>query len=596
MTCPLAPLHAATAADPARDDEAGMLHVALPRKLLLQHRGGVPVIYYGAEVLSFDDPSLAPLSGLLAAGAPFDRAALAQACPKASAASRDAAIGALLDLGLLSPEPGPVPQSRPADPPALPAAADPRDWRDAEAIGRDLAGAPVHPAHLELVVPVFRIAHPVLDADNRQVGEANVFPRGLRLDRPTEWRSCTYPGTRHMDDKPMNVTALKAMREHWPEMMAVLAVIRARALARAGLSGALTLGQIERLCIAVLALPTWESFRGAPLDPVLSSLFRVTDGLRIVVHQMMFVPSAEPMLPPEAVVDAAALYDYAERSLSFHSDTGVCAGPQHFIREFLSVLVEGAAPRFGAGGTIGPAMRRALLGLDQALDYGFAALAAHAATFVIWTEMAEAWDAISRRAAAWPGPLSPAAAHFAEAAAEAGRRLAHATYLGRAPWRQMRRDTYAEMESEAARLTRWFPPAPRTPAVACPDAADLALALPGLPEGEASVLATILAGFATRAGAHLTRAAAWQARIADRLSRPAAPGFALRDLTLHTRLVADPGPRLPFLPDALAQLTGLTLDILTQPWGDTAPGPRHRDGPGRPTHRAATPRPNQERP
>ena len=120
------------------------------------------------------------------------------------------------------------------------------------------------------MVPVFRIAHPALDTDDRQVGEANTFPRALRLDRPTDWQTCTYPGTRHADDKPMNLTALKAMRSHWPEMMAVLADIRARYLDRAALRAPLTLGQVERLCIAVLSLPTWEAF-GGPLHPVLSS-------------------------------------------------------------------------------------------------------------------------------------------------------------------------------------------------------------------------------------------------------------------------------------------------------------------------------------
>jgi hypothetical protein len=36
----------------------------------------------------------------------------------------------------------------------------------------------------------------------------------MRLDVPTNWRACIYPGTRHLDPKPMNVTALKAMRAH----------------------------------------------------------------------------------------------------------------------------------------------------------------------------------------------------------------------------------------------------------------------------------------------------------------------------------------------------------------------------------------------
>jgi len=49
---------------------------------------------------------------------------------------------------------------------------------------------------------VYRIPHPALDGDDRQVGEANVWPPGLRLDRETEWRVCQYPGSRYRDVAP----------------------------------------------------------------------------------------------------------------------------------------------------------------------------------------------------------------------------------------------------------------------------------------------------------------------------------------------------------------------------------------------------------
>lgn len=517
----------------------GLLHVSLPRRVVLENRGGLPTIYFGAEVIAFDDAPLAPLADALAAGEPF---VAAEICPMADPMDLQAAVDTLRDIGLLG-DHAAVPVPRRAKVPDLPAAAIAQDWRDVQAVAAAL-NVPMHPGHLELVVPVFRIAHPALDTDDRQVGEANTFPRALRLDRPTDWQTCTYAGTRHADDKPMNLTALKAMRAHWPEMMAVLADIRARYLARAALGAPLTLGQVERLCIAVLSLPTWEAF-GGPLHPVLSSLFRVTDGLRIVVHQMMFVPSAEPMLPPETVVTAGELYDYAERSLSFHSDTGVCAGPQHFIAEFLSVIVEGAAPRFGAGGQISAAVADALSRLDAAMDYGFAALAAHAASFAIWPHMAEAWAEIAAL------PNLPQA--WRTEADEAARRLEHASYLGQAAWRAQRLATYADMERQALSLSRQTME-PAAIRITCPDDTQLP-----------ADLAAILQRFATRAAAHLARASALQAQINHQMGRPHAPGFALSDMVLHARLVNDPHPRLQFLPEALKRLTGLTLQVETTP-------------------------------
>ena len=85
---------------------------------------------------------------------------------------------------------------------------------------------------LEVILPIFRIAHAALDTDQRQVGEANVFPSGLRLDVPTEWRTCNLPGTRYQNEKPMNVTAMRVMRAHWSQMMATLLRVREAYLSR----------------------------------------------------------------------------------------------------------------------------------------------------------------------------------------------------------------------------------------------------------------------------------------------------------------------------------------------------------------------------
>ena len=113
----------------------------------------------------------------------------------------------------------------------------PRSWSlaECESITLDLANRAVEIGYIEAVVPVFRVAHPALDADGRQVGEANVYPPRLRLDRETEWRVCPYSGSRYRDDLPMNVTGLKAMTKHWKPIMATILEVRAelRAAARA---------------------------------------------------------------------------------------------------------------------------------------------------------------------------------------------------------------------------------------------------------------------------------------------------------------------------------------------------------------------------
>ena len=51
-----------------------------------------------------------------------------------------------------------------------------RSWDECEEITREITGQPLEHGYLELIVPVFRVAHIALDTEGRQVGEANVFP------------------------------------------------------------------------------------------------------------------------------------------------------------------------------------------------------------------------------------------------------------------------------------------------------------------------------------------------------------------------------------------------------------------------------------
>ena len=268
-----------------------------------------------------------------------------------------------------------MPSASHARPSPLPKArtSEPRTWADCAAITTELAGRAVDPGHLELIVPMFRVAHMALDGDGRQVGEANVFPRPLRLDTPTEWMACPFPGTRYMADRPMNTSALKAMRAHWPQMMAALKVIRAAFLKRfPEAANGWTLAHVERLAALVLAVPTYQLVRNggtARLHPALSSLFRVTDGLRMATHQMMFIPVGEPVLPPDSPITAEAIFAYAERNYSFHSETGVCAGPSHMVREFLDAVLHGEADR---SFVFDSEVAEALGDINAAFDYGLA--------------------------------------------------------------------------------------------------------------------------------------------------------------------------------------------------------------------------------
>jgi len=469
----------------------------------------------------------------------------------------------LIEAGLVVPADEAPPEARHGAtlvPSPLPPAqaTRPRSWQDAASITIELTGRALDPGHLELVVPVYRVAHPVLDGEGRQVGEANVFPAPLRLDVATEWRVCQHAGSRFQDEQPMNVTALRSMVRHWKPAMALLSCLRAGFLERFALDGRhWTVGDLQRFTSLVLALPAWMTMKAGravgngELDPVVSSLFRVTDGVRMVLHRMMFTADNEPSRAPTAAIDAVSLYAYAERNTAFLSDHGVCAGPKAMIEEFLHVLFDGTAaadsPAFSSQ------VAAALGAVDEVFDYGLLGLQAYAITFSLWPRMARAYEAL----AALPGgrPLQPAVDY-----------LRSATRLRDEERRRVLEAAYADMYAQCARglgeawsddvllhlLAATVDPAP-----------DCRWAPPAWREPLAAWLAD---------EQRVVRAAeAVQWRI-NRLLGRAAPARLLeaRDLALHYRLVAfhyragelqDTGGRLPYLDDDLEDAFGISLRV-----------------------------------
>lgn len=287
----------------------------------------------------------------------------------------------------------------------------PRTWLESEDVTQELTGRTLELGYLELVIPIFRIAHIVLDAEGRQIGEANVFPKALRLDIPTSWRTCLYSGSRYLDERPMNITAMKSMRNYWSEMMVILLHVRTAYLERfpAVKEVGWTVGDVEAISTLVLALPTYLLVRSnnpvenGQLHPALSSVFRVTDGLRMVTHQMIFVPVGEPTVLPSRPVTTSEIYDYAERNYSFSSEHGVCAGPKVMIEEFLNVLINGAVTKAMEEIELDSTLKDALAELQPAFDYGFYGLQAHAVMFSIFPLMTRTYVELNNIVEHWQG-------------------------------------------------------------------------------------------------------------------------------------------------------------------------------------------------
>jgi hypothetical protein len=585
------PMHATQVQQPGLDPGEELLlpmHKRVVTQYAVDAAGTTELrLYYGDKEISFDEEELFPFGECLAKQESFIASAAAGWGQGYEWPRIKELLEQLLEEGILQrvtvggKDRGDIGGECPSPlPPAV--ATAPRTWLEAVAVTTELTGRALEPGYLELVIPIFRIAHMVLDTEGRQVGEANVFPKALRLDVPTRWRTCIYPGTRFQSERPMNVTALKSMRAHWPHMMAMLLRIRQAYLqrfpaARAGW----TVGHLERLAVAVLALPTFMVMRAGrrvdngDLHPALSSLFRVTDGLRMTMHQMLFVPIGEPALPPETPMTSKEIFAYAERNYSFFSDHGVCAGPQAMIEEFLGVLVDGK-PFAGQDAVVFDApLHEALDGLDQAIDYGLLGLQVHAVTFSLWPAMARTYEQLAAIVEAWAEYGEPRVVALRDRLAARIKGLKSATYLATEEWRSNRDRVYADMFLQSAAglsIPRTVDPLPDQLAASqsAPDPAlrhqlraALAKALGSdAAQGHLDDFAACIENHLRHEQAIVRTACAVQKNINALLGRlPPQPPFDAAQMDIHNLLQASDARRLPYLGDELAEALGIRVSV-----------------------------------
>lgn len=589
------PVHAAGDVGPivSRCDD-----LVLPkhRRMVVQYStdeaGAVELhLYYDDKEVSFDEPDLFPFGETLAKQSRFTAGDATRWGDGYEWPRIRDLFQQLIDEGVLvyaaavdqeAISAGDTIRSSPLPPATCPAA---RTWDECETVTQDLAGRSVELGYLELIVPIFRVAHIAMDADQRQVGEANVFPPALRLDVPTEWRTCNFPGTRYQSERPMNVTAMRVMRTHWSQMMA--AVLRVREDYRRRfpeVDDAWTVGHVERLATAVLAVPTYQLMRrhdrveNGDLHPALSSLFRVTDGVRMTMHQMLFVPVGEPPRSPQQAVTVGEILDYAERSYSFHSPHGVCAGPKAMVRELLQVLLEGRGNTDYASVALEPAMQAVFDDLGTAIDYGLHGLRAYAAVFSLWPVMTRAYEKIAATAAAWPLSYTPRiAAALRESMQTHCDTVLKGTWLGNESWRASREDVYADMYRQCGRGVTGFGGAPGLDVLLVPtwtgahrqteaELQDI-LRIHFESEDETSKalvvdLSACVMDFLLRSQAVLYTAGAVQNDINRLLGREQPKrAFSAADINVYNLMQGSDPARLPYLIDELERLLGIHIDL-----------------------------------
>ena len=547
-------------------------------------------IFYRDKQIAFDDPAFFPFGEGLIRQSRF-RAGEAVSWGGLEWPKLRPVLERLIEAGVLRhagdgdglPAP-PVHEARPS-PHSPGPCRQAMSWDESEEIMRRICGDPLETGYLELVVPIFRVAHMYLDSDGRQIGEANVFPPLMRMDLPTLWRTCPYSGSRYQPEKPMNVTALRIMRTHWRQMMAVVRRVSDAYKARfpAVAERGWTVGDIERMTVCVLALPAYLLLRregrvaNGRLHPALSSAFRLTDGPRTLMHHILFSAAGEPAQAGDTPMTGAEIHAYAERNYLFETGRAVCAGPPAMIDDFLAVILDGEDPKGGWPDRLDPEVAAALDEVEPAIDYGLTGLQAYCAVFPVFPASMAARSELARILTGREGgdaPVLAALRAWLEAAPPAAGRL------GAEALRRTRLAAYDDMDRqcgfgltgrfpEPSLLERYEAPKPLPAETQAGLQAAFARHLAELRDGDALAagLAAWLGRFIAFVQAALARSLEVQGRINALLGRdPPVEPFAGRDLVRYAVLNKNAGAwgrssERRFLVDDVANLLEVTIDV-----------------------------------
>lgn len=339
-------------------------------------------LFYGEVELIFDEPDVAPVGEKLIEVERFraeEAMAWSNAAPHPWDKIRDL-LQALLDqnvLKRLAESPAGGKESFPQKLGLAPEGREPRAFSAADAarcpmLTEEAFGRALDLPNLEVLVPIYRVAHAAMDTDGRQVGENNVMPRTLFLDLPTQRKVCSFAGSRYQDELPMNVTAMKHMAKRWPELLSLSEQFREALWARLPPRdrSSLRAGEVHFLAVCQLAAVGYVMVRGVDpvpngqLDGGLAAMFRLIDGVRLVTNDVLRgSPTAHGC---DAPLDAFGINEWAERHAVYRGTWGVCAGPPGLIDEYLKVtLGETSAPI-----QVEPSVAQRLGDIDAAIDYG----------------------------------------------------------------------------------------------------------------------------------------------------------------------------------------------------------------------------------
>src|SRR5262245_39894329 len=193
------------------------------------------------------------------------------------------------------------------------------------------------------------------DDEGRPIREGRTPPELLGAGE-IEYRQCPYPGSRYLNERPMNASALRQTSAHWDEVIDAMAFLRtvyqdARAGYRADVMDIWRVSQLGS------ALP-WFYILGqrSTCPAYAAALSKATLGVGIWGHRV-FVK----MLEDRSVIPrftSQVMLDTAEDTGTLVAEYEVCAASDKMMLKFFDVFTADAAAWTGVGEVGRPAGAR----------------------------------------------------------------------------------------------------------------------------------------------------------------------------------------------------------------------------------------------
>nr|MBA3502104.1 hypothetical protein [Deltaproteobacteria bacterium] len=200
------------------------------------------------------------------------------------------------------------------------------------------------------------------DSEDRPIREGRT-PATLLREGEIEYRTCPYAGSRHVNERPMNMSALRQTSAHWDEVIDAVAALRtAYTEARGGYRRDVM--DIWRVSQLGSALPWFYILREGTTCPAFAAaLSKATLGVGIWGWRVFVNLLAERTTVPHFT--SQMILDTAESTGTLLSDTEVCSASDKMLLKFFDPFTVENVRVVGAGG-----VARLVEAKDEVLRFG----------------------------------------------------------------------------------------------------------------------------------------------------------------------------------------------------------------------------------